>query len=50
MSLSQGIFPEQLKIANVIPLYKNDDSMLFNNYRPVSILCVFSKIFEKKYV
>ena len=47
ISLSQGIFPEQLKIANVIPLYKSDDSMLFNNYRPESILCVLSKIFEK---
>ena len=47
LSLSQGIFPEQLKIANVIPLYKSDDSMLFNNYRPVSVLCVVSKIFEK---
>ena len=47
LSLSQGIFPEQLKIANVIPLYKSDDSMLFNNYRPVSILCALSKIFEK---
>ena len=46
LSLSQGIFPEQLKIANVIPLYKSDDSMLFNNYRPVSVLCVVSKIFE----
>ena len=45
--VSQGIFPEQLKIANVIPLYNSDDSMLFNNYRPVSILCVLSKIFEK---
>ena len=47
LSLSQSIFPEQLKIANVIPLYKSDDSMLFNNYRPVSVLCVVSKIFEK---
>ena len=47
LSLSQGIFPEQLKIANVIPLYKSDDSMLFNNYRPVSVLSVVSKIFEK---
>ena len=45
--ISQGIFPEQLKITNVIPLYKSDDSMSFNNYRPVSVLCVLSKIFEK---
>ena len=47
LSLTQGIFPSQWKIANVIPLYKSDDPMLFNNYRPVSVLCVLSKVFEK---
>ena len=47
LSLTQGIFPSQLKIANVIPLYKSDDPMLFNNYRPVSVLCVLPKVFEK---
>ena len=47
LSLTQGVFPEQLKIANVIPLYKTDDPMLFNYYRPVSLLCVLSKVFEK---
>ena len=47
LSLSQGIFPEQLKITKVIPLYKSEDSMFFNHYRPVSIICVLSKIFEK---
>ena len=47
LSLSQGIFPDILKIANVIPLYKKDDPMLFNNYRPVSLLCSLSKILEK---
>ena len=46
-SLLQGIFPEELKIANVVPLFKNDDSMKFNNYRPVSLLCTLSKVFEK---
>ena len=46
-SLQEGIFPTELKIANVIPLYKSDDSFVFNNYRPVSLLCVLSKIFEK---
>ena len=47
LSISQGIFPEQLRVANVIPLYKSDDFMSFNNYRPVFVLCVLSKIFEK---
>ena len=46
-SLTQGIFPSRLKIANVIPLFKSDDPILFNNYRPVSVLCVLSKVFEK---
>ena len=47
LSLSEGIFPTELKLANVIPLYKADDAFLFNNYRPVSLLCVISKVFEK---
>ena len=47
LPLSEGIFPTELKLANVIPLYKADDAFLFNNYRPVSLLCVISKVFEK---
>ena len=47
LSISQGIFLEQLKTANIIPLYKSDYSMSFNNYKLVSVLCVLSKIFEK---
>ena len=46
-SLQEGIFPQQLKIANVIPLYKSDDPMHFNHYRPVSLLCTLSKVFER---
>ena len=47
LSLTEGIFPHQLKVANVIPLYKADDPMCFNHYRPVSLLCILSKVFEK---
>ena len=47
LSLLEGVFPELLKIANVVPLFKSGDSMLFNNYRPVSLLSVLSKVFEK---
>ena len=47
LSLSQGLFPNELKIAKVVPVYKSGDKMLLNNYRPVSILPVFSKLFKK---
>ena len=47
LSLSSGIFPQELKIARVIPLFKSGDAMLFSNYRPVSVLPLFSKILER---
>ena len=47
LSLSSGIFPEELKIAWVIPLFKSGDAMLFCNYRPISVLPLFSKILER---
>ena len=47
LSLLEGVFPNELKIANVLPLYKADDDILFNNYRPVSVLSVLSKVFER---
>ena len=47
MSLSEGVIPDRMKIANVKPLYKADDPLCFNHYRPVSLLCVLSKVFEK---
>ena len=47
LSLCAGIFPKQLKIANVVHLYKADYSMVFKNYHHVSILCALSKDFER---
>ena len=47
MSLTEGVFPDSLKGANVIPLYTSDDPMYFNHYWPVSLLCMLSKVFEK---
>ena len=47
VSLLTGCFPEQMKASKVIPLFKSDDKKLVNNYRPVSVLPVFSKILEK---
>ena len=46
LSLENGIFPDKLKTAKVIPIYKADDPEFFNNYRPISILSNFSKIFQ----
>ena len=40
-------FPDKLKLAKVIPIFKKDDDMLFNNYRPISILPTISKVFER---
>ena len=45
--LTTGIFPDKLKIAKVVPIYKSDDENIFNNYRPISILPALSKVFEK---
>ena len=42
-----GIFPDILKIAKVTPLHKKECNLNFLNYRPISLLSVFSKIFEK---
>lgn len=46
-SLEAGIFPNSMKIAKIIPIPKPGDPCNINNYRPISILPVFSKIFEK---
>ena len=50
-SLYSGIFPARLKIAKVIPLYKDNDEPenLFQNYRPISILTAISKNLWKMY-
>jgi hypothetical protein len=47
LSFSKGVFPDQLKIAKLIPVFKADDPELFSNYRPISLLTNFSKYFEK---
>ncbi len=45
--LHTGIFLDLLKIAKVTPIFKKDDETIFSNYRPISLLPVISKLFEK---
>ena len=46
-SIMEGSFPNCLKAAIVIPVFKKGNTELLNNYRPISLLPVMSKIFEK---
>ena len=42
-----GIFPTRLKFAEIKPLYKKGEMANISNYRPISLLTSFLKIFEK---
>ena len=45
--LNTGIFPDQWKRANVTPIHKKDDKQTIKNYRPISLLPVFAKVYER---
>lgn len=47
LSFSQGIFPEELKMSIVIPLYKKGNLDFMSNYRPIALSSVFSKLIER---
>ena len=47
LSLAKGIFPDDLKIARVTPVFKAGKENEVGNYRPISILPCFSKILER---
>lgn len=47
LSLEQGVFPESLKKTIVKPLFKKGDRSGIENYRPIALISIFSKIFEK---
>ena len=46
-SLKKGKFLKIWKKANVVPVHKKEDKMLVKNYRPISLLPIFGKMFER---
>ena len=46
-AMMEGTFPSILKLGKITPVYKKDDEQLLENYRPISTLPIFGKIFEK---
>ena len=47
LSITTNVFPEEFKFAKVRPLYKKNYKTEVENFRPISILCILSKILEK---
>lgn len=47
LSCEQGIFPDSFKISKVIPIHKSNEKSNMNNYRGISLINTFSKVFEK---
>ena len=47
LSFSEGVFPSVLKTATVTPIFKKGDPLDRSNYRPISVLPLISKVFEK---
>ena len=47
ISFKTGIVPDSLKTAKCVPVYKSGNNQDFSNYRPISLLSVFSKLQEK---
>ena len=46
-SIERNEFPNELKLADVLPIYKKKDPLNKENYRPVSLLSHMSKVFER---
>ncbi len=47
ISLREGVFPEKLKLCRVIPIFKTDNPLECDNFRPISLLSSISKVLEK---
>ena len=46
-AITTGHYPDSLKIAKVVPLFKKGDNTLVNNYQPASLISLLNKVFEK---
>ena len=46
-TMNEGLFPGDWKKSNVVPIYKKESKNLIKNYRPISFLPIFSKVFER---
>ena len=46
LSLKTGFFPDELKIAKIIPIFKDSSKHNFSNYRPISLLNTFARLIE----
>ena len=47
LSLNSGVFPEKFKISRTVPIFKQGDPSICDNYRPISLTQTFSKILKK---
>ena len=47
LSRKESYYPSFFKIAREVPVFKGEDSRVFSNYRPVSVLPVLSQVFER---
>ena len=47
VSVSQGVYLAKLKLSKIVPVFKSGDELDANNYRPISLLSNFNRIFKK---
>src|SRR6185437_10598778 len=47
LSMDKGIYPDILKISQIVPIFKSGDCLQCCNYGPISILSAFNKVYEK---
>ena len=45
--LANGMFPSDWKKVNIVPVHKKNDKQRLNNYRPISLLPIYSKILKR---